>query len=101
MKNYTVDEIEAKVRSLWAIVKNSGYGEPHTLEVTKGHDAVRITLSAMYEAPGLTLDQMLALAEFFETKNINDDDRNYEGGCESCDYGSVASFTLTIRPERE
>ena len=61
---------------------------------------VRITLKCMYEAPAINLNILMQLADFFGTKNINDDDRFASIGCETCDYGSSYGFTLTVRPER-
>jgi len=60
---------------------------------------VKVEFSAMYDSPILNLIVLMNLAEFFGTKNINDDDKFSNYGCETCDYGSSYGFTLTIRPE--
>ena len=69
------------------------------VEVLIGDKIVRIKVSQMYETPGLSFAQLQQLADLFNTRNINDDDRFYEGGCKTCDYGSVYGFTLSVRPE--
>lgn len=89
MKIHTEEEIKAKIEELW------GFG-PEILTVRKNH--VRITMEGMYRAPGLTFKQLMALAEFFETDNINEGDFSYRGGCETCDYGSAMEWTLEILP---
>ena len=103
MKYYTVKEIEDKVKEIWQVnADNYDYrnGKIEKINVSIDPSAVvRITLSNMYEAPGLSFKHLMALSEFFDTKNINDDDRFSYGGCETCDYGSSYGFTLTIRPE--
>ena len=55
----------------------------------------------MYDHPTLNLKKLRALSEFFETDNINDDDRFSHRGCETCDYGSSYGFTLTIRKDED
>jgi hypothetical protein len=99
VKDHTIEEITTKVEGLF----NGERYPPHDLEVnvSKLDGEVRINVSAMYEAPGLDFAKLSALAEFFETKNINDDDRFGSGGCETCDYGSSYGFELVIRPDKE
>ena len=88
----TKKEVEAKVNELWP-------GRPWTdreLDITVGPTVTTITLTEMYDPPGLSFAQLMALSEFFDTKNINDADRIYENGCETCDYGSKYGWTLEI-----
>lgn len=101
MKTRAKEEIEKKVRELWASDKLDDFLNEGTLQVEIEPNKVSITLAQMYEPPGLSFAQLMSLAEFFGTKNINDDDRFGEAGCETCDYGSSYGFTLTIRPEKE
>ena len=92
MKSYTEKEIKDKVEFLW--------GDSYRcveIEINIKPSSVDITLSCMYESPGLTFAQLKALSEFFETENLNDIDNFAYGGCETCDYGSKYGFTLTIK----
>lgn len=101
MKTYTAEEIVTKVKQVWKDLALVYYWEIEDLDVSVSFskDCTAITLSKMYSAPGLNFEALMALSEFFGTKNINDDDRFYSGGCETCDYGSSYGFTLSIRPE--
>ena len=105
MLTKTTEEIMSAVQAVFDAehAKNycMGWESYGCLEVTKNtHDEVAITISCMYEAPSPTLEVMTKLADFFGTRNINDDDRFANGGCETCDYGSSYGYTLTIRPEQ-
>lgn len=97
MKKRSEKEIIAKAHSLWRLDSAWGGG---ALSVEVSKDEVTIRVGQMYEPPPLNLGILLDLAEFFGTKNI-DDDRFSHGGCETCDYGSEYGFTLRIRPERK
>lgn len=92
MKSRSNTEITKKMAELWptAEVRDIDYNEP---------SRVAITISAMYDPPGLSLSTLLKLAEFFGTKEIVDT-RFSRGGCETCDYGSSYGFTLRITPEK-
>ena len=94
MKTYTKDEIEKRVAFIWD-------GENPHIEVSVWDDCVGIELEQMYGHPTLNLKKLRALSEFFETDNINDDDRFSSRGCETCDYGSSYGFTLTIRKDED
>lgn len=105
MKQHTEKEIEEKVREIWK--EDFFYDDactmrrlqPPEVKVTVYPERVDIKLDMMYESPRLNLQLLMELAEFFGTKNINDDDRFSYNGCETCDYGSSYGFTLTVRPE--
>jgi hypothetical protein len=72
-----------------------------TIEVeVREPEWVRIKLSRMYDAPGLTFQHLTKLSEFFGTIHINDPDYFSNGGCDTCDYGSSYGFTLEIRPDK-
>jgi hypothetical protein len=97
VKDYTIEEITAKAHEIFA----NGRYEAVEVEVTKRSDgSVAIRVEAMYEIPGLSFAKLAALAEFFETKNI-DDERFHSRGCETCDYGSCYGFELVVRPDKE
>lgn len=51
----------------------------------------------MYESPGLSFAKLSALAEFFDTMNVETESEFSHGGCETCDYGSEVGFTLRVR----
>lgn len=91
MIEHTESQVRAKVSELWPDLKDE------TVEVQIGDDYVRIKLYQMYEAPGLKLSHLMALCEFFGTKNI-DDERFSQNGCDTCDYGSRYGFDLVVRP---
>ena len=92
MLKRTEKETEDFVRAVWG-------DDVEDVKVTAREDRVDIRMSNMYSAPGLNLKKLKALAEFFGTDNIDDEDQFSSGGCESCDYGSTYGFTLTIRPD--
>lgn len=97
MNKFSDKEIESKVREIWGAHSYASGSGPENIEVRQGDGTVTIEISSMYDPPGLGFANMSALAEFFGTKNINDDSFSH-GGCESCDYGSKYGFTLTVRP---
>lgn len=100
MKQHSTDAILTEVDKIWA--KDRGRYDHFKIEVHKNTDKlVRIQIDKMYESPSLSLAHLLALAEFFGTKNITDPCRFSNGGCETCDYGSSYGFTLEIKPEGE
>lgn len=95
----TNDEILDALRALWPMSDRDRGLHGWHCEVDENSPAcVRLTIGQMYEPPGLNLDKLLQLADFFGTKNI-DDERFANGGCESCDYGSDYGFTLVVKPE--
>jgi len=94
MKIYSDTEIKDKVAEIWS-------GESPNIEIYSNDDSVDIKLEQMYDHPTLNLKKLRALSDFFETDNINDDDRFDERGCETCDYGSSYGFTLTIRKDED
>jgi hypothetical protein len=105
MKEHSTQEIINKVQAIFNAehAKNyfMGWKSEGCVSVEKNtQKEVKVTISCMYEAPpSPTLDVLMQLAEFFGTKNINDDDKFANGGCETCDYGSSYGYTLTVRPE--
>lgn len=98
----TEQEIKDFCWALWKDDRYEGSAELSNLEIDAtglGTKEIRVRVSQMYDTPTLNLMVMMKFAEFFGTRNINDDDRFNENGCETCDYGSSHGFTLTIRPE--
>ena len=90
------NEIEERVKEIWS----DPYGDPE-FEITINSEDVQIKIWDEYESPSLNLEKLMALADFFGTKNINDDERFAERGCDTCDYGSEYGFVLTVRPEKD
>lgn len=104
MKEHTTQEITDKVQAIFDAENAKhyciGWEKKGCIKVdTNTPELVRVTISCMYEAPSPTLNVLMQLADFFETKNINDDNHFANGGCETCDYGSSYGYTLTVRPE--
>lgn len=83
------EEVKAKIEEMWpeANITVTSHGGTH-----------RITLSAMYRPPGLSFKQLMELSEWFGTLNINTEDYLYSRGCDTCDYGSSAEYTLVVLP---
>ena len=96
--DYTDEQIIEKVKEVWAD-EYSSYKKPN-VKVAQKPGEVHIRIWKMYEAPGLNLPRLMALADFFGSKNINDDYRFSHGGCETFDYGSAYGFELVVRPEK-
>lgn len=95
----STEEIKAKLIELWGEA-DVAWSSPYKRDVdTNKPNLVRVSVSNMYEAPGLSFKILMDLAEFFGTKNIVDVDKFHSGGCETCDYGSESGFTLEIKPE--
>jgi hypothetical protein len=104
MKNHTNEEILKKVQSIFDAQHSEhyimGWESDGYIEVKENTpNLVAVKIECMYEAPSPNLKVMTELAEFFDTKNINDDDSFGESGCETCDYGSSYGYTLKIRPD--
>lgn len=92
----TAEEIQTFVESVW---EKSGVSQPSNIKINVEVDEIEITVSSMYSTPGLNFNILSQLSEFFKTRNINDDDRFGDSGCDTCDYGSCYGFTLTVRPD--
>ncbi len=86
-------EIKEFVTKLW---DDGEYKSSFTIKVELFKDGVDLTLSCMYEPPGLSLAKLVSLSEFFDTQSIKDERFSF-GGCDTCDYGSDYGFTLEIR----
>lgn len=105
MKAHSTQEIINKVQGIFDAEHEEhyimGWESAGRIEIEENTDEkVKIVISCMYGAPSPTLAVMTKLAQFFETTNINDDNHFSNEGCETCDYGSVYGYTLTIRPEK-
>lgn len=94
MKTYTDNQILEKLKTIF----ESDTITPVEFEILQSPDHVRITVKRMYEAPGLSFDKMMQLGKFFDTRMIETDSEYHYGGCETCDYGSEAGYTLHITP---
>lgn len=91
MKTCSTEEIIAIARELWPY---------STIRVPVNKPTeIQLEISEMYEAPGLSFNQLRILGEKLGTMNIdNVADINIHG-CETCDWGSSYGFTLYIKPE--
>jgi len=103
MKEHATDEILNKMQEIFDAAHAKDYcmgWEPKgciNVEMNTP-EMVKVTINCMYEAPSPTFDVLMQMAEFFGTKNINDDASFANSGCETCDYGSSYGYTLTVRP---
>jgi hypothetical protein len=99
VKEHTKEAIQEKVQSLWpGVTAEECYGrQKYGVVVECKAGLVAITVSQMYSAPGLSFAQLNALAEFFDTLNVETESEFNHQGCESCDYGSEYGFTIWIR----
>lgn len=97
MLSKTKEEIVEFCKTLWHDREEDYHSNPN-IEVGISKDRYDITIERSYNPPGLSLKQLMALSEFFQTTNINDDAFNYSG-CDTCDYGSSYGFTLTVRKD--
>lgn len=74
----TKDEILEKINELWP---------KRYIDIKKDiqiySNYIDITLSSMYEPPGLTFKQLLELSKFFNTDKIDDADHFSNPGCET------------------
>lgn len=101
MRSLTKESIETWVKNTWLDLtpeEDKWKGGPERIVVNVHPEYYDLTLSSMYDPPGLSLKHLIALAEFFGTQNIRDERFSY-GGCETCDYGSDYGFTLIIKPD--
>jgi hypothetical protein len=95
MKQHSEKDIAAFVRDLWH-KPNDFYPYPE-VKVHVKKDCVDLEITSMYQAPGLSLARMNAIAKFFDAKDVNDVDQIAQQGCETCDYGSKYGFTLRVQ----
>ena len=95
MNKKSPEDIIAFCKGLWPRLEDDGI----TVFISDTEERIDITVSQMYNPPHVNLDILMQLAEFLGTKNINDDERFANEGCETCDYGSSYGFTLSARPE--
>ena len=93
----TDQEILDKAQEIWD-EEDSKYNKIE-FGVVRERKAILLTVRRMYDAPGLSFKQLQALADFFGTQAINDEERFALEGCDTCDYGSSYGFTLKIAPE--
>ena len=89
-------ELENKIREIFEADKVV------TRKTSDGQQII-IELSAMYQAPGRSLSQLLKLAEVLGTDEIEEYDSIAVPGCDTCDFGSrygvelIAPFTADLR----
>lgn len=94
MINRSDEEITAKLDAIF----NVGNYTKANFEIRRDGADLHIQITRMYDIPGLQFAQMHDLARYFGTMNIETDSEFYYGGCETCDYGSKAGYTLHLRP---
>lgn len=99
MRERTDEEIKAKLSELWPNVdfNEEAHGRRYC-KLARAGDFIDITITQMYDAPGLSFAQLNSLAEFFDTMKVETEEEIRDGGCETCDYGSKYGFTLRVSP---
>ena len=98
MLDRTDEEIQEKINTLWDYNPDHSW-DKITVEVNRDtKDVVFITVSKMYEAPGLSFLKIQALAKFFDTLNVETESEFRNGGCDTCDYGSSYGFKIKVSP---
>lgn len=102
-KNKLQETIKNKVAEIWH--KDTYPQDPDNITVEikdyRGETGVWITISSMYNAPGLTFANLTALSQYFKTERIDTLDEFSYGGCETCDYGSSYGFILVVLPPKK
>ena len=96
MRQYTTKEIEKKFKEIFLCKSAYSYFKVEVVENT--NKKVVIIIQQMYEYIECNFSHLLKVSAFFETKHINDE-KDWHGGCETCDYGSNYKITLVIEPE--
>lgn len=95
MNKLSNDEV---ITALSEIFNDQTY-EPTQVKVLSNTDTyVRVRISRMYDAPGLSFERIQKIATVFNTKNVETNSEFSYEGCESCDYGSSYGFDLHISP---
>ncbi len=96
MRYPTLNDVEGQVRRTF---RSDYEGDKIKVDVRRDGEGYTIEIEKMYSYVSLKLSQLLELANFFDTLNINDT-RYHTNGCETCDYGSSYKITLTVMPNR-
>jgi hypothetical protein len=95
MINRTENEIVKELERIYGEHKHSW--DEIEFKVQKHSDKeIRITVSKMYEAPGLSFEMISQLAKFFDTLLVETNSEFSHGGCDTCDYGSAYGYDLYI-----
>lgn len=104
MIDRTDDEIRAEVTRLWIVPLTTPSGrvyfdDPSDISVEiirSGPGVIVLSISRMYDSPGLTLAQLEGLASFFKAKHVGKLSSIAEPGCETCDWNSKYGFELQV-----
>ena len=99
MTERTPSEVLAKVEQIWPEVNEESDRSIYGATVTPEVNGWRIEMKTMYGYVRLTLDRLMALSAFMGTKNIDTVDQYSSDGCDTCDYGSLYTLALSVRPE--
>ncbi len=94
MKTHTNSEIEEKFRSIW------NDSEFKSIYINcANNNYILVNLESKENPLPMKLSYLMESAEFFETKNIDEEHYMASGGCESCGYGSYYDYTFKIKPD--
>lgn len=86
-------EIESYIEGL-----SESYDDP-TIKVSFADKTCTIHISKMYRGLGkmISFKALSHLSELLGTDEIDLDNENYRGGCESCDWGSEHSVDIVCK----
>lgn len=99
MNKHNAETIRKELIKIFDLKSELGKFSDEKLNITVEKDLVHVTIKRVYSHVDYGVDEILALVEFFGTRNIKDD-RYSVDGCETCDYGSSYTLNLTIRPNK-
>lgn len=104
MIDRTDDEIRDEVIRLWIVPMKTPSGRVYfddpdniSVEIDRAEPGVVVlSISRMYDRPGLTLAQLEGLAAFFQAKHVGKLSNIAKPGCETCDWQSRYGFELRV-----
>ena len=88
MKRYKDEVIKEAVKNIFG-------GD---VDITEYDTYYVVKVEQMYNYVNCSLDNLLKLSDFFDTKNINIDDYFFNG-CETCDHGSSYTKEFYVKEE--
>lgn len=95
MRTPSIPDIETKFRAVW------NDSEFKDIYITCADNYIAVNLQSRKEPLPMKLSYLMELAEFFETKNIDEEHYMAGKGCETCGYGSYYNYTFKIKPDEK
>lgn len=97
MDELKMEELEKKILEIVTAGLNNWAKEDITVKVKINAEEMIITVTNMYEYVDITFDHLEAISKLLKTENINIGTKDYESGCDTCDYGSEYWIDLHVR----